>query len=76
MQLHFYSAHKSEVAGTSYSQVLNQNKINRQWVKFQRLRQADSQTAMVNGVGRDGALVESMPFDRRVMGLNPALAAM
>ena len=26
-------------------------------------------------VGRDGALVESMPFDRRVAGLNPALAS-
>ena len=26
------------------------------------------------GVGRGGALVESMPFDRRVVGSNPALA--
>src|SRR6218665_3262685 len=26
-------------------------------------------------VGRGGALVESMPFDRRVVSLNPALAA-
>ena len=26
-------------------------------------------------VGRGGALVESMPFDRRVAGSNPALAA-
>ena len=29
-----------------------------------------------NGFGRDGGvLVESMPFDRRVVGSNPALAA-
>ena len=26
-------------------------------------------------VGRGGALVESMPLDRRVLGSNPALAA-
>ena len=26
-------------------------------------------------VGRGGALAESIPFDRRVVGLNPALAA-
>ena len=26
-------------------------------------------------MGRDGALVESKPFDRRVVGSNPALAA-
>ena len=30
----------------------------------------------MNFVGRGGVLVESMPFDRRVVGLNPALAAM
>jgi len=29
----------------------------------------------VENLGRGGALVDSKPFDRRIMGLNPALAA-
>ena len=36
----FYSAHKSKVEGTSFLTVLNQNKIDRQGVKIQRVRQA------------------------------------
>jgi len=34
----------------AYSQALNQKKIDRQEEKIQRVRQADSQTAMVDGV--------------------------
>ena len=35
---------------SAYSQALNQDKIDRQRVKIKRVRQADSQTAMVDGV--------------------------
>ena len=38
----------------AYSQVIIQNKIDRQGVKVQRISQADSQTAKVDGVLRRG----------------------
>ena len=34
-----------------------------------------SQSYPIYFVGHGGALVESKPFDRKVVGLNPALAA-
>ena len=34
----------------AYSQMLSQNKIDRQRVKIQKIRQADNQTAVVDGV--------------------------
>ena len=42
---------KARLWEAAYSQALNQNKIDRQGVKIQRVGQADSQPAMVEGVG-------------------------
>jgi len=41
---------KAKSRETAYSQALIQNKIDRQRVKIQSVRQADSQTAKVDGV--------------------------
>jgi len=48
----FYSATKAKSREPAYSKTLkfNQNKIDRQRVNIQRVRQAKSQTAMVDGV--------------------------
>ena len=41
---------KAKSREPAYSQALNQNRIDRQRVKIQRVRQADSQTAKVDDV--------------------------
>jgi len=41
---------KAKSREPAYSQALNQNNIARQRVKIQRVRQADSQTVVVDGV--------------------------
>jgi len=41
---------KAKSWGPAYSQAFNQNKIDKQGVKIQIVRKADSQTTMVDGV--------------------------
>ena len=51
LNLEISTAHtKAKSWGPVYSQALNQTKLDMKRVKIERVNQADSQTAMVNGV--------------------------